>query len=306
MRIRIITFITIVLSFCCSVVYATTAGQIITKDDPSFVEWKRAGGNMFGHYVELPTIVKDGNSYSCKIAIIHRETRKVDRVIDFTLIELPDNKIKLSKSPNIYDLNSNDLSDRRYKELYNIMKETLAGGGNATSAPLPINENSPQPTNNTYKPVDLMKCWQEDVDASTGEDQKILSTYPHMPEEEFYSNFSNWFRVVDDVTDLGTYYHMERGNKYLKEKLPYYVKNNVGLMVSGITFETNQRLLSRQIFERFRKNLSALYKESSLSNDGTHLLYSTSDLTLSGDLTIFTDYKKDYYRVTWSGMRLTD
>ena len=189
--------------------------------------------------------------------------------------------------------NSNDMD---FQLIIKRAKEKGAAGGSSKNT---------KPAQDPMS-IDLMKCWQEDVDASTGADMKILSTYPRMPEEEFYNNFSNWSRVVDDVTDLGTYYHMERGNKNLKEKISYYVKNDVGLMVGGITFETNQRLLPRQIFERFRKNLSALYKESSLRNDGTHLMYSTNDHTLAGHLTIFTDYKKDYYRVTWSGMMLTD
>ena len=169
------------------------------------------------------------------------------------------------------------------------------------------NTNS-QPTQPKIDPltVDLMKCWQEDVDASSGADQKILSIYPGMSEDEFYNNFSNWSRVVDYVEGSFTQYHMERGNEYLKEKLSYCKYNNELIFNGGISFETNQRAVGHQIFERFRKNLSALYKEQILNHDGTQLLYSTSDLTLAGHLTIFTDYKKDYYRVTWTGMSLTD
>lgn len=163
--------------------------------------------------------------------------------------------------------------------------------------------------------IDLTKCWQEDVDASTGADQKILSAYPGMPIEEFYGNFANWNRVVtDNGFDFGdadlykdlTFCYMERGNKTLKEELGYVLLKDGSFVVSRITFKTNQRLLSRQIFERFKKNLSALYKESSMNSDGTRLLYGTYDQYMAGELTLHTDYKKEAYSVTWTGMSLAD
>ena len=163
--------------------------------------------------------------------------------------------------------------------------------------------------------INLMKCWQEDVDASTGADEKILSTYPGMPIEEFYNNFANWNRVVtNNGFDFGdanlykglTYCYMERGNKALKEELGYVLLKDGSFVVDRITFKTNQRLLSRQIFERFKKNLSALYRERSMSPDGTHLMYGTHDNYMVGHLTLHTDYAKEAYSVTWTGLGLAD
>ena len=196
-----------------------------------------------------------------------------------------------------------DLRDGKDVEIQLIIKRAKEKGNSGGSS------KNTKPVQDPMS-IDLMKCWQEDVDASSGADQKILSTYMGMPEEEFYSNFSNWSRVVDYVSgsvgDYGTECHMERGNKYLKEKLSYYAVSNVGIMPKAITFETNQRAVARQIFERFKKNLSALYEENSWNNEGTRLLYSTHDHSLVGHLTINADYKKDAYSVIWTGMNLAD
>ena len=43
-----------------------------------------------------------------------------------------------------------------------------------------------------------------------------------------------------------------------------------------------------------------------MSHDGTHLMYTSHDHHLAGNLTIISDYKKDLYKVTWTGMSLTD
>lgn len=76
--------------------------------------------------------------------------------------------------------------------------------------------------------VDLMKCWQEDVDACTLEDGSMLTIYDGMPEAEVKNNFIHWqvknYEYHPETKSSLEYisYSMERGNNQLREVLRIY------------------------------------------------------------------------------------
>ena len=262
-----------------------------------------AAGNRAGTVVDLSSAFEKEPGLYVALASLYHYSREVIEPNGYFYIRTLDEKNKKYQYGFAKTANGPERwSDLRYPydtDIQLIIKRAKEKGHTG------ISSQNNKPVQDPMS-IDLTKCWQEDVDASSGADEKILSTYPGMSVEEFYSNFPNWSRVVDDVTELGTYYHMERGNNYLKEKLGYYIKNNQ-LMTMGIRFETNQRAVARQIFERFKKNLKGLYKESPRRQDGTCLwYYDEQQGYMQGELAINADYKKDFYVVSWSGMNLID
>lgn len=285
----------------CSNTYAARKGGIINPNLPSIKLWDdnyTYYSSTCLRYADLSTAERKGKYLYISAPFVKKGDNIIMGVDYIEIKELSDHEIVLidrNTSPtDVVDLNSRETAaDRPVRTLYKLINYALRVG----------------PAKFKEPPLDLKKSWQADVDAASLTDGVIMTLYHGMPAMDFRRNFYEW-RNGEFKQYL--YYDIiskERGDDSLKEIISVTQDHNKNIVYDPtIKFETNQRELANQIFERFRSNFERMYRNSDYRKGNGYVQYTyvNGKPGYIGYLRYEADFIKEKYIVSWTGMMLCD